>query len=97
MANAWFPGSSVLRLEPESEYIGSHVGDYALKGAIERAVPVQEGILVCGDGERIDRDIVVGYESTQGIGMRRFRTPRRPIQGSGQRRSRQSQRGSDSC
>lgn len=71
--NAWrmrgFQVRAALRLEPESEYIGSHVGDYALKGAIERAVPVQGRVFSFAGraAAYIDRDIVVGYESTQGI------------------------------
>jgi len=71
--NAWrvrgFQLRAALRLEPESEYIGSHVGDYALKAAIERAVPVQ-GRLFSFAGRAaayIGRDIVVGYESSQGM------------------------------
>jgi hypothetical protein len=71
--NAWrvrgFQLRAALRLEPESEYIGSHVGDYALKAAIERAVP-EQGRLFSFAGRAaayIDRDIVVGYESSQGM------------------------------
>jgi hypothetical protein len=71
--NAWrvrgFQVRAALRLEPESDYIGSHVGDYALKAAIERAVP-EQGRLFSFAGRAaayIDRDIVVGYESSQGM------------------------------
>jgi hypothetical protein len=71
--NAWrvrgFELRAALRLEPESEFIASHVGDYALKAAIERAVPV-EGRIFSFAGRAaayIDRDMVVGYESSQGV------------------------------
>jgi len=52
-----------------SEYIASHVGDYALKDDIERAVgPNQRIFSFAGRAAAyIDRDIVVGYESSQGI------------------------------
>jgi hypothetical protein len=72
-ANAWrirgFQLRAVLRIEPESDYIGRHVGDYALKDAIDRAVPAQGRIFSFAGraAAYIDRDIVVGYESTQGL------------------------------
>jgi len=71
--NAWrvrgFQLQAALRLEPESEYIGSHVGDYALKGAIDRNVPIGGKIFSFAGraAAYIDRDIVVGYESSQGM------------------------------
>ena len=72
-ANAWrvrgFQLRAAFRIEPESEYIGSHVGDYALKGAIERMVPPQARIFSFAGraAAYLDRDIVVGYESTEGM------------------------------
>jgi hypothetical protein len=71
--NAWrvrgFQLRAALRLEPESEYIASHVGDYALKSAIEQAVPAQGRIFSFAGraAAYLDRDIVVGYESSQGM------------------------------
>jgi len=71
--NAWrirgFPIRAALHPEARSRYIASHVGDYALKGAIERAVgPHQRIFSFAGRAAAyIDRDIVVGYESSQGI------------------------------
>ena len=52
-----------------SPYIASHVGDYALKDAIERCVgPNQRIFSFAGRAQAyLDRDIVIGYESTQGI------------------------------
>jgi hypothetical protein len=71
--NAWrirgFPLRAAIRLEPESEYIASHVGDYALRDSIDRSVP-PDGRIFSFAGRAaayIDRDIVVGYESSQGI------------------------------
>jgi hypothetical protein len=70
--NAWrvrgFPMRAALRLEPESEFIASHVGDYALKGAIEQAVPAGDRIFSFAGraAAYLDRDVVVGYESSQG-------------------------------
>jgi len=71
--NAWrvrgFQIRAALRLEPESEYIASHVGDYALKPAVEKAVP-PKGRLFSFAGRAaayLDRDIIVGYESSQGM------------------------------
>ena len=70
--NAWrirgIPLRAALRLEPESQFIASHVGDYALKDAIERTVPPGERIFsFAGRAQAyIERDIVVGYESSQG-------------------------------
>jgi len=71
--NAWrihgFPIRAALHSEARSQYIASHVGDYALKDAIERAVgPNQRIFSFAGRAAAyIDRDIVVGYESSQGI------------------------------
>lgn len=71
--NAWrvrgFELRAALRLEPESRFIASHVGDYALKAAIEQAVPVRARIFSSAGraAAYIDRDIVVGYESSQGV------------------------------
>ncbi len=70
-------------LEPESEYIGSHVGDYALKGAIAQDVPPGDKIFSFAGraAAYLERDNVVGYESDGGhAGCRRrqaSRTPRR--------------------
>ena len=60
---------AALRLEPESEFISSRVGDYALKPAIEGAVPVGGRVFSFAGraAAYIDRDIVVGYESSLGI------------------------------
>lgn len=71
--NAWrvrgFQFRAALRLDPESQYISSHVGDYALKSAIERNVPAQGRIFSFAGraAAYLDRDIVVGYESSQGM------------------------------
>jgi hypothetical protein len=71
--NAWrirgFQAKAAFRLEPESEFIGSHVGDYALKAAIEQAVPPGGKIFSFAGraAAYLDRDIVVGYESSQGM------------------------------
>jgi hypothetical protein len=71
-ANAWrvrgFQIRAALRSEAESHYIASHVGDYALKDAIQRAVgPDQRIFSFAGRAAAyLDRDIVVGYESSQG-------------------------------
>jgi hypothetical protein len=73
--NAWrvrgFPFRAALRLEPESQYIASHVGDYALKAAIDQAVPVHGRIFSFAGraAAYLDRDIIVGYESTQGLAI----------------------------
>jgi len=71
--NAWrvrrFQFRAALRLDPESQYIASHVGDYALKAAIDRNVPA-DGRIFSFAGRAaayLDRDIVVGYESSQGL------------------------------
>jgi hypothetical protein len=72
-SNAWrvrdFPFRAALRPEAGSQYIASHVGDYALKAAIEQAVrPNQRIFSFAGRAAAyIDRDIVVGYESSQGM------------------------------
>lgn len=71
--NAWrvrgFQTRAALRLEPEAEYIGTHVGDYALKSDIERSVPPKGRIFSFAGraAAYLDRDVVVGYESTQGM------------------------------
>jgi len=71
--NAWrvrgFQVQAALRPETESGYIGSHVGDYALKDIINQAVPVGGKIFSFAGraAAYIDRDIVVGYESSQGM------------------------------
>jgi hypothetical protein len=70
--NAWrvrgFQVQAILQSEAESHYIGSHVGDYALRDAIDEAVPVGDPIFSFAGraAAYIDRDIIVGYESTQG-------------------------------
>jgi len=70
--NAWrirgLPVRAALRLEPESSYIAAHIGDYALKPAIEQAVP-PGGLIFSFAGRPaayFDRDIIVGYESSLG-------------------------------
>jgi hypothetical protein len=65
--NAWRVRGFQLRAG--SPYIASHVGDYALKDAIERWVgPNQRIFSLAGRAQAyLDRDIVVGYESSQGI------------------------------
>ena len=67
--NAWRIRGFQTQSIPESMYIGSHVGDYALKDAIERNVPIGSKIFSFAGraAAYIDRDIVVGYESSQGI------------------------------
>jgi len=71
--NAWrirgFQARAAFRVMPESEYIGSHVGDYALKTAIEQTVPPGSKIFSFAGraAAYLDRDIVVGYESSQGM------------------------------
>jgi len=71
--NAWrirgFQMQAALRPETESGYIASHVGDYALKDSINQAVPVGGKIFSFAGraAAYIDRDIVVGYESLQGM------------------------------
>jgi hypothetical protein len=70
--NAWrirgLPVRAALRLEPESSYIAAHIGDYALKPAIEQAVPPGERIFSFAGrpAAYLDRDIIVGYESSLG-------------------------------
>ena len=70
--NAWrvrgFEFRVALGMESQTDYIASHVGDYALKQAIERNVPPQSRIFSFAGraAAYIDRDIVVGYESTDG-------------------------------
>jgi hypothetical protein len=70
--NAWrirgLPVRAALRLEPESAYIAAHIGDYALKAAIEQAVP-KGGRIFSYAGRPaayLDRDVIVGYESSLG-------------------------------
>lgn len=71
--NAWrvrgFPWRAALRLDPEAQYISSRVGDYALKDAVEQAVPAKGRIFSFAGraAAYLDRDIIVGYESTQGM------------------------------
>jgi hypothetical protein len=70
--NAWrirgVPIRAALRLEPESAFIAAHIEEYVLKPAIEGAVPVGQRIFSFAGrpAAYIDRDIVVGYESTLG-------------------------------
>ena len=72
-SNAWrirgFPVQELTRPESESSYIASHVGDYALRDVIDRKVPERARIFSFAGraAAYLDRDIVVGYESTQGI------------------------------
>lgn len=71
--NAWrirdLPIHAALRIEPEAAFIGSHVGDYAFREAIDRAVPPGGRIFSFAGraSAYLDRDIIVGYESTQGM------------------------------
>ena len=71
--NAWrirgFQICAMLRVEPEAIYIGRHVGDYALKDTIDRNVPGHTRIFSFAGraAAYLDRDIVVGYESSQGL------------------------------
>jgi hypothetical protein len=71
--NAWrvrgFPFAAVWQTESESHYIASHVGDFALRTAIEETVPPNQKIFSFAGraAAYIDRDIVVGYESSAGI------------------------------
>jgi hypothetical protein len=71
--NAWrirgLPIKAALRIAPESQFIAAHVGDYALKDAIARTVPPGGRIFsFAGRAQAyLDRDIVVGYESSQGM------------------------------
>jgi hypothetical protein len=73
--NAWrvrgIQFRAALRLEPESQYIASHVGDYALKRALEAAVPPGGRIFSFAGraAAYLDRDIVVGYESSAGAAI----------------------------
>jgi hypothetical protein len=65
---ASIPVKAALRREPEWPYILQRLGDLALKGPIEQAVPAGEKIFsFAGRPDAyIDRDIVVQYESTLG-------------------------------
>jgi len=71
--NAWrvrgFQFAAAVQPEAESHYIASHVGDYALKSAIEQDVPMGQGIFSFAGraAAYLDRDIVVGYESSLGL------------------------------
>jgi hypothetical protein len=71
--NAWrvrgFQTRAALRLEPESAFIARHVSDYALRSAIAQSVPPDRRIFSFGAraAAYLDRDIVVGYESSQGL------------------------------
>jgi hypothetical protein len=53
----------------DAEFIGSHVGDFAFKETIEQAVPPNGQIFSFAGRASgyINRDIVVGYESSQGM------------------------------
>jgi hypothetical protein len=70
--NAWrirgLPVRAALRLDPESTYIAAHIEDYALKPAIEQAVPPGGRIFSFAGrpAAYFDRDIIVGYESSLG-------------------------------
>ena len=60
---------AALRIQPEDQYISSHVSDYALKSLLEQAV-LPHGRIFSTAGRAaayLDRDIIVGYESTEGI------------------------------
>jgi hypothetical protein len=63
------PISAALRIEPESAFIAAHVGDYALQDAIDRNMPPQSRIFSFAGraAAYLDRDIVVGYESSRGM------------------------------
>ena len=71
--NAWrvrgFEWRAALRLEPEAQYIGSHVGDYAFRDIVAQAVPSDSRIFSFAGraAAYLDRDIVVGYESSLGL------------------------------
>jgi hypothetical protein len=71
--NAWrvrgLPVAEVFGPQSDSSYIGSHVGDYALRGAIGSYVPVNGRVFSFAGraAAYLDRDIVVGYESTEGM------------------------------
>ena len=62
------PVKMALRQEPEGPYILRHLGDYAMKPAIDLNVPPGEKIFsFAGRPEAyIDRDIVIQYESNLG-------------------------------
>jgi hypothetical protein len=62
------PVRAALRIEPESRYIAAHIGDYALKPAIEQFVPPGDRIFSFAGrpAAYLDRDIIVGYESSLG-------------------------------
>jgi len=70
--NAWrirgLPVGAALRLEPEASYVAAHISDYALKQAIEKAVPPGGRIFSFAGrpAAYFDRDIIVGYESSLG-------------------------------
>jgi hypothetical protein len=71
--NAWrvrgFQFAAVVQPEAVSHYIGSHVGDYALRSAIDEYVPMSQGVFSFAGRSAgyLDRDIVVGYESSLGL------------------------------
>jgi hypothetical protein len=58
-----------FQFHTDSGFIARHVSDYALKGDIEKAVPPNARIFSFAGraAAYIDRDIVVGYESSQGL------------------------------
>ena len=60
---------AAFRIEPESTYIASHVGDYALRTAVAHTTPESTRIFSFAGraAAYLDRDIVVGYESSQGM------------------------------
>jgi hypothetical protein len=71
--NAWrvrgFQFAAAVQPEGVSHYIAGHVGDYALKSAIEQYVPVGQRVFSFAGraAAYLDRDIVVGYESSLGL------------------------------
>jgi hypothetical protein len=73
--NAWrvrgFQFQAAFNSDAGTAYITSHVGDYALKPAIEAAVPAQGHIFSFAGraAAYLDRDIMVGYESSQGMAI----------------------------
>jgi hypothetical protein len=70
--NAWrlhgVPSRAALRIEPEPQFIQNHLADYALKSAVEHSVAPGERIFSTAGrpAAYIDRDILIGYESTNG-------------------------------
>src|SRR5581483_11493865 len=64
-----FQFAAALHPESQTHYIGSHVGDFALAPAIHELGPPGARIFSFAGraSAYIDRDIVVGYESTAGL------------------------------